>query len=323
MPTSPAWVWWQHRLVPWDEATVHVSELGWSAVGAVFEGVRAYWNDEHGELYVFRLEEHCNRLLRSARAVRLPLPYSAGELADVTIAVLRANDAREDTYVFPLAYPLEADDKRFDPRDLRGELVVTTKPMPTRLGRGVTYHGKVSSWTRISDNVMPPRVKSLANYRNSQLATFEVKQDGYDVAFLLNTAGKLSEAGSASVFLVRDGRLITPDLNSDILEGINRDAVITLAVERLGVDVVERPVDRTELYAADEIFICGTAVEITPVVSIDRFTVGEGRPGPLTRQLEDLLAAVMRGTDAGSSRWRTAAGVMSPAAAAASGGLDG
>ena len=195
--------------------------------------------------------------------------------------------------------------------------------MPSRLGRGVAYHGKVSSWTRISDNVMPPRVKSLANYRNSQLATFEVKQDGYDVAFLLNTMGKVSEAGSASVFLVRAGRLITPDLNSDILEGINRDAVITLAVERLGVDVVERPVDRTELYAADEIFICGTAVEITPVVSIDRFTVGDGRPGPLTGQLEELLAAVVRGSDEGSSRWRTAVGAVAPAAVTASGGRVG
>jgi branched-chain amino acid aminotransferase len=151
-------------------------------------------------------------------------------------------------------------------------------------------------------------VKSLANYRNSQLAMFEVKRDGYDVALLLNTQGKLSEAASASVFLVRDGRLVTPDLNSDILEGITRDAVIALATVRLGLEVVERPVDRTELYAADEVFICGTAVEITPVLSVDRFPVGRGETGPVTRQLESLLAEVVRGRDPAYPQWRTAVG---------------
>jgi branched-chain amino acid aminotransferase len=308
MTTPASYVWWQSRLVPWDEATVHVTELGWSAVGAVFEGIRAYWNDEQEELHVFRLADHCDRLLRSAAAVELPLPFSRDELVDLTIALLRANGTREDAYVFPLAYPLEANEKRFDPRDLRGELLVTSKPMPSRLGTGMTYHAKVSSWTRIADNVMPPRVKSLANYRNSQLAMFEVKRDGYDVALLLNNQGKLSEAASASIFLVRDGRLITPDLNSDILEGITRDAVIALATVRLGLEVVERPVDRTELYAADEVFICGTAVEITPVLSVDRFPVGPGQTGPITSQLESLLAGVARGRDPAYPQWRTAVG---------------
>ena len=305
MVAPPRFVWWQGGLVPWDEATIHVSDLGWSAVGAVFEGIRAYWNEEHHELYVFRLGEHVDRLLRSARAVRLPIAYTAEQVGGLTLELLRANEIQEDTYIFPIAYPLDANEKRFDPRELRGELLVTTKPMPSRLGRGVVYHAKVSSWTRISDNVMPPRVKSFANYRNSQLATFEVKLDGYDVALLLNGQGKLSEAGSASVFVVRNGHIVTPDLNSDILESVNRDAVIALGRERLGVEVVERPVDRTELYDADEVFICGTAVEITPVVSVDRFVVGRGEPGPVTRELERLLARALRGADDSTSHWRT------------------
>jgi branched-chain amino acid aminotransferase len=136
------------------------------------------------------------------------------------------------------------------------------------------------------------------------------------VALLLNTQGKLSEAGSASAFLVRDGRLITPDLNSDILEGINRDAVIALATERLGVEVVERPVDRTELYNADEVFICGTAVEITPVLSVDRLPIADGQTGTMTRKLEQLLADVARGIDTGYAPWRTPVGAATPAAAA-------
>jgi branched-chain amino acid aminotransferase len=305
MAEQPAHVWYQGGLVPWDEATIHVSEFGWSAVGAVFEGIRAYWNDEQRELFVFRLRDHYERLLRSTKVVRLPLAYDIDQLVDLTLDLLRANEIEEDTYIFPVAYPLEANERKFDPRGLRGELVVTTKPMPSRLGRGVTYHGKVSSWTRIADNTMPPRVKSLANYRNSQLAMYEVKLDGYDVALLLNSQGKLSEAASASIFLVIDNQLVTPDLNSDILESVNRDAVISLARTQLGLEVVERQVDRTELYCADEVFICGTAVEITPILSVDRFPVGSGATGPVTSRLEELLASALHGNNPPTLHWCT------------------
>lgn len=156
---------------------------------------------------------------------------------------------------------------------------------------------------------MPPRVKNLSNYRNGQLARMEALQDGYDSAVLLNVHGKVSEAPGACVALIRDGRMITPDLQSSVLESITRDALIQIAKEQLGIAVEERPVDRTELYVADEVFICGTAAEITPVTSVDRYPVGNGEIGPITKRLERAYEAALRGTDGTYEAWRTPVGV--------------
>jgi branched-chain amino acid aminotransferase len=160
---------------------------------------------------------------------------------------------------------------------------------------------------------MPPRVKNLSNYRNSQLARMDALQSGYDTAFLLNQQGKVSEAPGACVVLIRDGKLITPDLTQSVLESITRDAIITLAREDLGLPVEERAVDRTELYMADEVFICGTHAEITPVTSVDRYEVGNGKIGPITQQLERVLDNAFRGQDGSRPEWRTPIGVTAAA----------
>jgi branched-chain amino acid aminotransferase len=301
----PTYLYWRGERRRWEDANVHVTSLGWSTIGAVFEGIRAYWNAEEEELYVFRLREHLERLAQSMKLVRLPLEHSTAELTEIILDLLRANEVRRDTYIRPLGYTANAGNKRMSQMGGESEFLISTSDMPSHLLSGMTQEGKVSSWTRISDSVMPPRIKNLSNYRNGQLATMEVRQDGYDVAFMLNPQGKVAEAPGACVVLLRNGTLITPDVTSGILESITRDALITLVREELGVDVVERPVDRTELYLADEIFTCGTAAEITPVVSIDRYQIGDGKIGPVTQRLESLFHSVLRGEEGRWAQWRT------------------
>jgi branched-chain amino acid aminotransferase len=187
--------------------------------------------------------------------------------------------------------------------------------MASHLKSGMTQTARVSSWRRISEDVMPPRVKNLSNYRNSQLASIEARADGYDTGLLLNHQGKVSEGPGACVMLVNGDTLVTPDLGSGILESITRDALIVLAREVLGMKVIEREVDRTELYLAGEVFTCGTAAEITPIVSVDKFTVGNGGIGEVTHALEAAFDDVLRGRDARYAHWLTPVSVQSTALA--------
>lgn len=305
----PEYVWWNGSQRRWEDATVHVTELGWSTIGAVFEGIRAYTGQSSGELSIFRLQEHLERLERSMRLVRLRLEYSLDELAGAITELLRANGVNEDTYIRPLAYARDTSGKRFAQIGHDTALLINTTPMPSHLGSGMTQTAKVSSWRRISEDVMPPRVKNLSNYRNSQLAGMEARLDGYDTAILLNHHGKVSEGPGACLIAIAGGVAITPDLGSGILESITRDALLVLLKEVLGLDVVERQVDRTELYLADEVFTCGTAAEITPIVSIDKYTIGDGAIGPVTRDLERVFDDVLRGRDPRYAHWRTPVGM--------------
>ncbi len=301
----PEYIWWNGERRPWDDCTIHVTELGWSTVGAVFEGIRAYAGDNADELYIFRFREHLERLERSMRLVRLTLEYGLEELTAATVDLLRVNEVREDTYIRPLAYARETSGKRFAQIANDAALLINTSPMASHLKTGLTQTAKVSSWRRISEDVMPPRVKNISNYRNSQLAGMEARLDGYDTAILLNHQGKVSEGPGACVMLVLGDQVITPDVGSGILESITRDALLKLCREVLGLKVVERAVDRTELYLADEVFTCGTAAEVTPIVNIDKYAVGNGEIGPVTRALEGAFDDVLRGRDARYGHWRT------------------
>lgn len=308
----PTFVWWRGEQVRWEDATVHVTDLAWSTVGAVFEGIRGYWDEGQHSLFIFRLPEHLARLVDSMKVVRLPLAYSVDDLRAATVALIQANDAREDTYIRPLAYASGSSGKKLSQAATDAEILINTSSMPTHLLTGHTQKARVSSWTRISDTVMPPRIKNISNYRNGQLATMEAMQDGYDVAFLLNPQGKVAEASGACVAMVRHGKLITPDVTSGILESITRDALLTIAREDLGIEVIERPVDRTELYLADEVFTCGTAAEITPVIEVDRYQVGDGGIGPVTTALEQKFSAILRGADPRSDSWCTPVALKTP-----------
>jgi branched-chain amino acid aminotransferase len=313
---NPAYLWWNGKQVRWDDATVHVTALGWSTVGAIFEGIRAYWNADQEELYIFRLDEHMERFRRSLKLVRLEEAYNMDTLKEAILELLRANDVREDTYIRPLAYRGGGNGKgRFSGWGGTTEILINTHPMPSHLKSGKGDHAMISSWRRIADDVMPPRIKNISNYRNGQLAGMDAASGGYDTAIILNQQGKVAEGGGACVMLIRDGVLITPDVTQSILESITRDALIQLAREELGLQVVERAVDRTELYIADEVFMCGTAAEITPILSVDRYEIGDGQIGPLTRRLEELLDDCFRNRTGIRPAWRAPVGVAKMVAA--------
>lgn len=303
--THPEYMWWNGEIRRWEDCTVHVTELGWSTVGAVFEGIRAYADDRGEAVHVFRLKEHLERLERSMKLVRLSIDYSIPRLTDAISELLRVNRTAEDIYIRPMAYAAETSGKRFAQLGFDSAVLINTHAMPSHLKSGMTQAAKVSSWRRISEDVMPPRVKNFSNYRNSQLASIEARADGYDTAFLLNQQGKVSEGPGACVMLVAGGKVITPDVGSGILESITRDALLVLAREVLGLEVIEREVDRTELYLADEIFTCGTAAEITPIVSVDKFQIGSGGIGEVTSALERVFDDVLRGRDPRYAHWRT------------------
>jgi branched-chain amino acid aminotransferase len=307
--SNPKYLWWNGRQMPWEDATIHVTDIGWSTVGAVFEGIRAYWNPDDEEAYVFRLPEHMTRLEQSMKLVRLEQEYSTEHLTEAILELLRANECREDTYIRPLAYRAGGAGGGFSSFGSKAGILIDTSPRPTHLKTGKKQDACVSSWTRISDNVMPPRVKNVSNYRNGQLATMEANVNGYDVPLLLNDQRKIAEGPGACVMMVRDGKLITPGVTDSILESITRDALLRIAREDIGLVVEERPIDRTEMYIADEAFMCGTAAEITPVVSVDRYQLGDGEVGPVTRELEDIFLGVLRGTDSRHPDWRTPVGL--------------
>jgi branched-chain amino acid aminotransferase len=303
---TPAYVWWNGKQIRWEDATVHVTELGWSTVGAIFEGIRAYTSTDGSELYVFRLREHLERLEQSMKLVRLRQDYTLEEITQAIMDLMVANEVREDTYIRPLVYNADTSGKRFaQVGAAEAGFLINTAPMETHLKSGMKMTAKVSSWRRISEDVMPPRIKNLSNYRNSQLGSTEARMDGYDTAIFLNSAGTVAEGPGACLGMVKDGALHTPDVTSSILESITRDAIMVLAREVLGIPVIERRIDRTELYTADELFTCGTAAEISPIVSVDHFEVGNGEIGPITHALEAAYDDALRGNENRFSHWRT------------------
>ena len=300
---DPPYLWLNGRIVPWEEATFHATATIWSGISTVFEGVRAYWNPQREQLYVFRLREHLRRLRQSIRLIRMEMPYDVMALLEDVPELLACNGVREDTYLRIVAFPSErrmaskADEEIIN-------LLADTAPHPSHLADERMRHLMVSSYARISDAVMPPRVKSIANYRNGELAIQEARLAGYDGTILLNRQGTVAEGAWSSVFLVRDGTLITPDLASDVLESVTRDTMLRLARECLDLPTVEGRVTRTDLYLADEAFLCGTAAEVQPIASIDRHIVGDGATGPVTRRLRDLYASVVRGERDDYAAWR-------------------
>ena len=258
----------------------------------IFEGIRGYWNENRGTLQVLKLREHYERLEKSCRLLRIELPNTIDELCDVTLEILKRNAPREDTYIRPLAYKA-AESVGVN---LRGESQLSIYTVP--MGNYVELSGLkacVSSWRRTSDNAIPARAKCTGSYINTALAVDEAHRAGYDDAIFLTQDGSVSEASAANIFLVRKGQLITPPVTADILEGITRDAVMELAENELDMPTLQRDVDRTELYAADEVFLSGTGFQIAPIVQVDDREVGTGEMGPVAEQLQELYFKAARG----------------------------
>ncbi|MEQ8349390.1 MAG: branched-chain-amino-acid transaminase [Sneathiellaceae bacterium] len=291
------------EVVPLAEARIHCLSPAVTSAVNVFEGLRAYWNADDGQLHVFRLEEHLQRLFYSARVMRIDHDYTAAQFRDFVLQLLRRNEVRDSVH---MRIHLYVDEDGFMTATGPAGMFVSCVFRPTSKLAATGCQAQVSSWTRISDNMSPPRVKTPANYFNGRLAALQAKADGYDTAILLSQTGRVTEGPGACLFMLRAGRLITPDVSHDILESITRATLIQGAAEWLGIEVEERPIARTELYAAEEVFFCGTGQEVLPIVGIDRLPVGTGEVGPVTAALQRHFFDVARGADAAHPEWRTA-----------------
>jgi branched-chain amino acid aminotransferase len=288
-------------IIPWEDARIHIfSPVAKYGIG-VFEGIRGYWNADDREMFLFRLKEHLDRLTYSQKVMRFEESVDIDSLADKTAELVRANDFREAIHIRVQLYADgEGDLSACAPIGVA--ITAVPRALPKQVVDGVA--AQVSSWARISDRSMPARVKCNANYHNGRLAMLQAKADGYGAPILLNQLGKVSEGSAMCIFIVRNGRLITPSITNDVLESITRDTVLTIATEA-GYQVVERDVDRSELYAADEAFFCGTGWEITPVVSIDGLPVGTGAPGAVVPKLQQAYFNIVEGRDTAHAGWRT------------------
>jgi branched-chain amino acid aminotransferase len=292
-------IWMNGRLVPGDQAVLPVNSAAVFYATNVFEGLRAYWNADDGELYGFRLQEHFARLRESMKMMRFTVSYSDVDLYEAVREVLKGNEVREDVHMHLVAYVLGTGLDATTPTGL----YINPRRRPSAPAAGL--RACVSSWTRTSDNAIPIRLKSGSNYQNGRLATLQAKADGYDAPILLNRGGTVAEGTGATFFMVRRGTLVTPPLTADILESITRTTLISDVIPDVGLEAVERDIARTELYVADEAFLCGSGYEITPVTSIDKFPLGNGEVGPITKRLSKAYMDLVRGVDKRHSEWRT------------------
>lgn len=286
-------IWFKGEILNVNDAKINVlaptSQFGLN----VFEGIPCYWNDEEKQLYAFRLEEHYDRLIRSAKLIQIDNPYSKEELKKALVDVVKANEYDENLSVRQTLFV-----DGFGSWGSADPVDMFVAPIP----RGKTsaeYNKKglnvcVTSWRRISDETLSPRIKCGANYINSRVGQREALRNGYDTCLFLNEAGKVSEGPGSCFFMVRNGGLITPQLTDSVLESITRDTVIKIA-ESKGYKVVERTIDRTELYTCDEAFLCGSAMEMTPVLSVDKYVIGNGETGKITKELHMAYLDVVRG----------------------------
>lgn len=302
--TDDTMVFFDGAFMPLRQATVSVATHALHYGTGCFEGLRGYWCDDQQEMYVLRLEEHVARFFRSCAMLRLVPPFTQAEFGEIILESVRMNGYRCDVYIRPLGFKSSPTIK-LTLSALDDSFAVYAFPFGHYVHREGGLHVTVSAWRRIDDNAIPTRAKVTGGYVNSSLATDAAFALGYDEALLLNQNGSLSEASSANVFLVRGTTLVTPDLSESILEGITRDAVLTLAREELGLRVEERPVGRGEIYVADEMFLTGTGVQIGAVTQVDGRPVGAGIPGPVTTRLEELYGMAVRGRLARYASWCT------------------
>jgi branched-chain amino acid aminotransferase len=300
LPTRFAF--FEGKIVPFEEARISIATHALNYGTAVFGGIRAYWNEEQGRLFIFRPYDHYRRLLQSARMMCMEVPYDEQALTQITIDLIRADDWKQDIYIRPLIYKADVGiGVRL--HNLRDALSIFCLPFDRYVANDTGAHVTFSSWRRIDDNVIPARGKVSGAYANSALIKTDAARAGFDEALVLDQNGHISEGTAMNVFMVRDGVLITPPVTENILEGITRRSVIELARAELGLTVVERSIDRTEVYICDEFFMTGTAAQIVAVTRVDHRPVGNGSMGPITAKLRALFEDVVRGRNPKYAHW--------------------
>ena len=299
----PKYAFFEGKIVPIEKAKIDIRTNTLQYGTGVFEGIRSYWNENTKTNYVFRMSEHYQRLLLNSKIIMIEVKYSIEELCEITMELLRKEKYTEDAYIRPFSYNSGLN---IGPKLIGNaqDLFIYSLPLGMYLDTNKAISVCTSSWDRISDNAIPPRAKISGSYVNAALQKTEAIMNGYDEALVLSTDGRhVSEGSAMNVFMVRNGMLITPPVTDDILEGITRNTVIELASKMNDLKVVERPIDRTELYIADELFFCGTGAQISPIGSVDKRVVANGEMGPITRMIQELYFKIVKNEVEEYSHW--------------------
>lgn len=297
-------VFFRGGYVPVREANVNVMTHALHYGTGVFEGIRGNWNAEQGAINIFRMREHYDRLLDGCKILMLDIPYTADDLCNITVELVERNGHNTDIYIRPLAYKSEELVANLKLQDLASDFTLITVPFGNYLGSD-RLRCCTSSWRRVDDPMIPARIKACGIYVNSILAKTEATLSGFDEAILLNHDGHVSEGSGENIFMVKNGRLYTPALEDNVLGGITRDTVMQLARNELGIDVDMRTIDRSELYLADEVFLTGTAAHLTPVVELDCRPIGDGQPGPISKEIQRMYFDIVVGNNAKYRHWCT------------------
>lgn len=296
-------IWYKGEIVNVNDAKINIlaptAQFGLN----VFEGIPCYWNDEEKQLYAFRLDDHYKRLMRSIKLIQFDCPYNENDFKKALIDVVKANEYDENLSVRQTIFV-----DGFGSWGSSDPVDMFVAPIPR--GRTSAEYNKkglnccVTSWRRISDTNLSPRIKCGANYINSRVGQREALRNGYDTCIFLNEVGKVAEGPGSCFFMITNGTIVTPALTDSVLESITRDTVITIA-RNLDIPVIERTIDRTELYTCDEAFLCGSAMEITPVLSVDKYVIGNGQTGDITKKLHLRYLDVVMGKIEEFKEWNT------------------
>jgi len=296
--------YFQGEYVPIEDATISIMTHAFNYGTGLFEGIRGYYNADEDNVLVFRLAEHIDRMARNCNILCMEIGEDREKMAEICLEIVRRSEFREGVYIRPIVYKNELS---LGPK-LKG-VESSLCCYVIKLGDYCDIENgldvAVSSWRRVGDNAIPTRVKATGSYINSALAATEAKQAGFDEAIFLRDDGTVAEGSAMNIFMVREGKLVTTPPNSDILVGITRNTVMELAARELGIEVIERPIARTELYVADELFFCGTGAQVAPVRSVDRRLIGNGAPGPVSKQLQELYFNVVLGKVEAYRHWCT------------------
>ena len=300
----PPYAFFQKQFMPLAEAKIGILTHSFHYGTACFEGIRGNWDEKRNRFCIFRLKEHYERMLKGCRLLKISLPYSLDELCQLTVETVERSDYHEDVYIRPVAYKSsEAIGVRL--HDLKDDFLIIVTTLPAYLDTQNGVRCCTSSWRRVDDTMIPARGKICGIYVNSALAKTEAWESGCDEAILLSHDGHVAEGSGENIFLLINGTLVTPPSSDNILLGITRDAVMKLAKNELGIDTIERSVDRSELYLAEECFFSGTAAHITPIIEIDRYLIGTGAIGKFTAELQKLFGEVILGRNPKYAQWYT------------------
>lgn len=290
----PNYSYFEGEIIPFSEAKVSILTHALNYGTAAFGGLRAYWNEGEGELYLFRPRDHFRRLLNSARLLDMEFDYTPEKLIAITKELVKKEGYQQDVYIRPLVYKADAGiGVRL--HNLQDELAISALPFDRYVKNDTDAHVTISSWRRIDDNMIPARGKISGAYANSAFIKSDAIRSGFDEALVLTQSGHISEGSAENVFIVRDGTLMTPPVSENILEGITRDSVLQIAEQTLEKPTLERSIDRTEVFLCDELFLTGTAAQITAVTRVDHREVGGGKMGPVTTRLRELFTDIVRG----------------------------